>query len=132
MEYQFKKFEERNVRLEDRVTITRSNQIGFPTKFYQDNGIKNFKYVVLFWDQKNKAIGIHFTNAEEQKSTFSIIHNKKYGGNAAVRSFFRINNIDPKIYYGRYNWKKHKLEEVGSIFVIELKERKTDQKATSS
>jgi len=41
MPYNFKKFEGRNARLESRITITKSNSIGFPTKFYVDNKIKD-------------------------------------------------------------------------------------------
>lgn len=123
MDYQFKKFKKKNVRQENRITITKSNQIGFPTKFYQNNGIKNFKYVVLFWDKNNKAIGIHFTNDEKEKNKFSIIHSKKYGGSVVVRSFFREYNIDPKIYHRRYEWEKHNLEGVGKIFVVRIKEK---------
>ena len=122
MEYQFKKFEGKNIRLEDRITITKSNSIGLPTKFYQDNGIKNFKYTILFWDEKNKAIGIHFTN-EEQRSGFKIIHGQKYGGQIVVRSFLKSYNIDPRLYYGRYEWEKYNLEEVGEVFVIKLMEK---------
>lgn len=108
--------------MEDRITITKSNSIGLPTKFYQDNQIKNFKYATLFWDEKNKAIGIHFAN-EEEKSGFKIIHGKKYGGQIVVRSFLKSYNIDPQVYYGRYEWEKHELEGVGEVFVIRLKER---------
>lgn len=124
MDYNFKKFEGRNVRLEDRITITKSNSIGFPMKYYRDNAIKNKKYVVLFYDDVKKAIGIHFMNNEEEKNKFSIIHSKAgYGGSVVVRSFFRTYNIDPKLYYGRYEWEKINYEGVGEIFVINLKER---------
>jgi len=123
MEYKFKKFEKKNIRQENRISITKSNQIGFPTKFYQDNKINKFKYVVLFWDRENKAIGIHFTNDEKEENRFSIIHSKKYGGSVVVRSFFKSCNINPKIYHGRYEWEKYNLEGVGEIFVIKLKER---------
>ncbi len=124
MEYNFKKFEGVNSRSEDRITITKNNSIGFPTKFYNDNNIKRFEYVLLFWDIKNKAIGIKFTNEESEKSKFKIIHSKiGYGGSITARSFFRGNNIDPKIYCGRYEWKKEKAEGIGEIFIIELKER---------
>lgn len=129
MEYQFKKFEGRNIRQENRITITKSNSIGFPQKFYRDNGIKNFRYVVLFWDEGNKAVGVYFTNDEKEKNKFTIIHSKKgYGGGVVVRSFFRMYNIDPKIYHGRYEWGKYNLEGVGEIFVIKLKERELKNK----
>ena len=73
MEYHFKKFDKRNVRLESRMTITKSNSFGFPTKFSEDNNIKQFKYVVLFYDKDSRAIGIHFTNREEEQNSFSLI-----------------------------------------------------------
>lgn len=122
MEYQFKKFEKKNVRMESRITLTKSNSIGLPDKFYRDNGIKNFKYAVLYWDEKNKAIGIHFTNKEDENG-FKIIHGQKYGAQIVVRSFLKENNINPKIYHGRYDYGKHNLEGVGELFVIKLKER---------
>jgi len=122
MTYQFKKFEKKNIRQENRITLTKSNSIGFPQKFYQDNGIKNFKYAVLFFDEKSKAIGIYFTSGEE-KGGFKIIHGQKYGAQIVVRSFLKENNINPEIYHGRYEWKKYNLEGVGEVFVIELKAR---------
>lgn len=123
MEYQFQKFEGKNTRLENRITITKSNQIGFPTKFYQDNGIKNFKYVLLFWDAGNRAIGIHFTNNEKEENTVKIIHSTKgYGGSVLARSFFRTYGIDPQKNRGRYEWEKYNLTGTGEVFVIKLKE----------
>lgn len=122
MKYQFKKFEKKNIRLENRITLTKSNSIGFPQKFYQDNGIKNFKYAVLFWDEENKAVGIYFTN-EEEKGGFKIIHNPKYGAQIVIRSFLRENNINPEVYRGRYEWEKYNLEGVGEVFVIKLREK---------
>ncbi|MFA6548295.1 MAG: hypothetical protein WCT11_05190 [Candidatus Magasanikbacteria bacterium] len=129
MEFNFKKFEGRNVRQEDRITLTKSHSIGFPQKFYNDNNIKSFKSAVLFWDDANKAIGVLFTNDESEKNKFSIIHSKEgYGGSVVARSFLRFNNIDPKIYHGRYEWEKHNQEGVGDLFVIKLREVKESVK----
>ncbi|HRY59778.1 MAG TPA: hypothetical protein P5096_00095 [Patescibacteria group bacterium] len=122
--YNFKKFEGRNLRLEDRITITKSNSIGFPQKFYIDNGIKDIKFVVLFWDEGSKAIGIQFTNSETEKNKFSILHSKQgYGGSVVARSFFRSNNIDPKEFHGRYKWEKYDMPEVGEVYVVNLKKK---------
>ena len=44
MGYNFQKFEGRNVRLENRITITKSNSIGFPSKFYDDNKISTLTH----------------------------------------------------------------------------------------
>lgn len=123
MEYNFKKFDKKNVRMESRITITKSNQIGFPTKFYQDNGIKDFKCVILFWDDGNQAIGIYFTNNEKEKGSFKIIHsNQGYGGSIIARSFFRTHGIDPQKYHGKYEWQKYNLSGTGEVFVVQLKE----------
>ena len=121
--FNFKKFEGVHQKIENRITVTRSHSIGLPTKFSVDNAIKSFKYVTLYWDEGNKAIGIHFTNDEAEKDKLSIMHNDKYGGGIGARNFFRANNIDPKIYYGRYNWEIHEMNGVGKLYVIKLKVR---------
>lgn len=129
--YQFKKFENTNARLEDRITLTRSGSIGFPTKFYQDNGIKEFRYVILFFDELKQAVGLQFANNQEEKNKFSIIHNKfGHGGAIVVRSFLKTYNIDPGEYYGRYSWSKENLPDTGELFVIELKKRDTAEEKT--
>ncbi|MFH0739923.1 MAG: hypothetical protein V1819_02430 [bacterium] len=121
MDYQFKKFEDRNIKSENRITLTKSHSIGLPNKFYQDNEIKNFTYAVLYWDEKNQAIGIYFTS-EKEKAGFKIIHGQKYGGQIVIRSFLKSNNINPEIYHGRYEWEKHNLEGAETLFVIKLQE----------
>ena len=120
-EYNFIKFEGRNSRFENRITVTKSDSIGFPTKFCEDNGIKNFDYIILYWDGAQKAIGINFTNNKEEKSRFSMIKSQKYGANVVARSFFRNYSINPKEYHGRYSWSKEKLPDNSLLFVIKLK-----------
>ena len=122
MNYQFQEFKGRNVRLEKRITITKSSSIGFPQKFYQDNEIKNYKFIVFYWDKINQAIGIRFTNNKEEQNRFSIIHSKiGYGGSVAARSFLKTYNIDPQKYHGRYEWKKEDIEGIGEMYIIDLK-----------
>jgi hypothetical protein len=126
MNFEFKKFEQTNIRLENRITITKSNTFGFPTKFSEDNNIKSFKYVVLFYDKKSNAIGIHFTNDEEEKNKFSIIKYKKYGASIIATSFFKLNSIDTKKYHGRYHWKIINYDNVGKLYVIKLNDKNFD------
>ena len=128
MEYNFQKFEGRNVRQENRITITKSNSIGFPSKFYNNNKIKDFKYVILYWDGGNKAIGIKFTNEESEKSKFTIIHSKiGYGGSVVARSFFKMYEIDPKVYHGRYDWEKQNIEGVGEVYAIKIEKKERNE-----
>lgn len=133
MDYHFKEFTGRNTRQENRLTITRSCSIGLPTKFFNDNKIENYKYAVLFYDEEKKAIGILFTSDESKENKFSIIRNKTgFGGGITVRSFFKSYNIDPAIYFGRYDYQKINLEGVGEIFVINLKENQKSIPTTNA
>jgi len=122
----FKKFTKTNQRSESRITITSSFSFGFPTKFYNDNKIDRYKYVILFHDLEENAVGIHFTNNEDEKHKFTIIRGNKYGGSIIATSFFKVNNINPRTYKGRYSWKKQRIPEVGELYVIKLEEK--DQK----
>lgn len=123
-----KKFEGRNIRLENRITVTKSNSIGFPQKFSKDNNIDDFKYVILFWDEDSKIIGIKFSNDEAEKNKFSIIKSKAgYGGSAVIRSFFKAYNIDLEKYHGRYEYEKQNVDGIGEVYTIKLRERKNTQ-----
>lgn len=120
-DFNFIKFQGMHGRTEDRITITKSESIGFPTKFYKDNGIDNFKYVVLFYDSEKKAVGVHFTNSEEEKNKFTIIKSKQgYGGSIIARSFFRGLGIEANKYRNRYKWSKSNIDGIGEIYVINL------------
>lgn len=120
MEYSFQKFEGTNVRLENRITITKSKAIGFPTEFSDKNDVKTYKYAVLYFDKTAKAIGIMFSNEEGTNDRFSLIKSPKYGASIIAQSFFKANGIDPIKYHGRYVWKKVPMEGAGELFVIEL------------
>lgn len=128
MDYNFKKFDKRNIRVEDRITITKSNTFGFPTKFSVDNNIKRYKYVILYYDKNKKAIGLHFTNDEEDKNKFSVNKHEKYGASVIARSFFRTNSIDTKVHHGRYKWKTQKIDNIGKLFIIELDNKNLENK----
>lgn len=123
MEYNFKKHEDVHGRFETRISITGVHSFGFPAKFYVDNNLKDYKYVVLFWDAENKAIGIQFSNNEQEKSKLTLVRSTKYGASLSAKSFFTKNKIDPKKYKGRYEWKKVQVPDVGEVFVIEPKEK---------
>lgn len=119
--YNWQKFEKTNVRQESRITITKSNSFGFPTKFFQDNNIGNYTHVVLFFDQNEQVIGIHFTNDEGEKHKFSILKSKQgHGASVVATSFFKTYNLDSGKLHGRYEWQKDNPEGIGELFVIKL------------
>lgn len=126
--YNFKKFEKTNQKNETRITVTASNSIGFPKKFYEDNHVENWKYVVLFYDEQEKAIGIQFTNSEEEKHKFTLIKsNAGYGASIVATSFFKTKSIDSKAYRNRYVYEKITQEGIGELFVIKLELHKETQ-----
>ncbi len=124
--YNFKKHTLVGKRFEDRITVTRSRQIGFPTQFYADNSIRDFKYAVLYFDETKNAIGVKFA-AEPEEGGISINRHKEYGGYISATSFFKANRINTKKFAGRYDYSKVPLTSLGldgsgNLFVIELKE----------
>src|SRR3989344_6450105 len=124
-QYNLQKFEFVNKRRTNRgISIRGSGAIAFPAKLYDDNNIKNYKYVVLYLDKQQKLLGIHLTSDEEEKSRFSITRSKQaYGGYITVHSFFKVNDIDPKKYAGEYPWKKISFDGK-DLFLINLNEKK--------
>lgn len=130
-ELKFQKFTNLHQRHENRISVTSSNSFGFPRKFFKDNKIGRYKYVVLYYDRGNKAIGFYFTSSEEEKHKFSIIRSKQgYGGSVVATSFFKTYNLNPRLYRGKYDWEKKKIEGIGELFIIKLRERKPKQANT--
>lgn len=124
--YNFKKFTGVNSRMEDRISITKSSAIGFPMKFYNDNNLASFNYVILFYDAEKKAIAIQFSNDETEKNKFKIVkYGHAYGGGIGAKSFFRGIGIDPALYAGKYEPKKEPLEGIGEVFIITISEAKS-------
>lgn len=125
MQISLKKFTKTNARFENRISLTKSNSIGFPTNFYKDNGVKDMKYAVLYYDEDNKVIGIRFTN-EKEDGVFSIAHsNQGYGGSIIVTSFLNSHKIPVKTYAHKYKWEKKSAESLGlsdsgDIFFFQL------------
>lgn len=122
MAYNFKKFENTHGRYESRITITSGKSIGFPTKFFKENNIDSYKFVVLYFDEEQKAIGIQFSNDENEQHKFTIIKSKDgYGGSVVATSFFKKYEIDTKTHKGKYDWE---IEDTpfGNMFIIKLKE----------
>lgn len=122
--YNLKKFENTNQRTENRITITKSMSFGFPTKFYQDNKLDEYKYVVIYYDKEQGVVAFNFNNNQEEKHKFTMMKSTKgYGAGIVATSFFKTNNLDPAIYHGKYDWEKTNMEGVGELFVIKLKEK---------
>lgn len=129
----FEKFEDTNKRQEDRITVTGHSSFGFPTKFYHDNNIAQFKYVTLFHNPDLGEVGFLFHSDEAEKHKFTILKSKQgYGGSIVASSFFRTKGLNPKTYRNRYEWRKENLPDIGELFVIKLKPREEPKKEGAS
>ena len=44
-----------------------SNSFGFPKMFYEENKLESFKYLVIFYNPDENAVGFQFTSSEDEK-----------------------------------------------------------------
>lgn len=122
MEFKFERFEKIGGRYNNySISISTSYGIGFNAGFYHKENVKLYKYVVLFYDKKRKAIGFLFTNNEKEKGVFKISHVKNSSGLTVARSFFNANQIDVKSNKGRYEPKIAEDGTSGRLYYISLK-----------
>ncbi|MGD8373612.1 MAG: hypothetical protein PVI21_02020 [Candidatus Woesebacteria bacterium] len=112
------------------ANITRNYAINFSSGFGEENGIAKFKYAVLYFDKKDCAIGVKFTNNATEEAKF--VAGKKQassGVTVIARSFFKKYDIDlekyDKIRYAPYKTKLRDIgiDEPGIMYVIKLEER---------
>jgi hypothetical protein len=129
MDYSFIKHTKVGKRFEERITVTRNRALGLPTQFCEDNNVKDYKFAVLFYDKEKNAIGIKFSNDENEEGKISITKNNQgYGAHILATSLFKANRINTKKYAGRYDYTKVPLRDVGfdedgTLFVINLIEK---------
>ena len=119
--YNFQKFTKTHSQTDDRISITKSSTIGLTGHFVRQNLNNKPRWVVLYFDAKQMAIGVRFTN-EDEEGKISIIYSKEgYGAMINVRSFLRLNNINVDTVKGKHVWKKQNIDGVGELYVFELK-----------
>src|SRR3989338_5095460 len=127
------KFTNVNKRREERLTVTRSGALGFPSQFYLDNNVKDYKYTVLYFDQDQMQVALQFSNDDNEKDKISIIHSKTgNGGYIQARNFFKSCKLDPGVYVGRYEYSKETDPGIGQLLVIKLKEKSQDEQKENS
>ncbi|OGK29058.1 hypothetical protein A3B50_00720 [Candidatus Roizmanbacteria bacterium RIFCSPLOWO2_01_FULL_40_42] len=130
MSFSWEKYEKRNQKFVDAITVTKTGSIGLPKHFYNLHKINQFKYITLFFDKSQKALGIKFSNDDsEKKSSFKINPSEHgYGANIIARSFFKTYNLDTLLYYGKYPYEIDESNaEIGNLYVIKLKEKNQEE-----
>lgn len=126
------KLHEREVkRYIDAISLTKSNQIGFPTSMFNEHHIERFDCAYLYWNAESSEIGVEFSNETNDKRTFKVIRSKNYGGYLSVSSFLMANKIDPSLYAGRYDYRVVKMRDLGAdkdgaMFIFKIKRADVD------
>lgn len=122
MQYKFKKFERDYTQGDAVISIASDNTIRFSAKFCKTTPIRESNYAILFFDEKNQAIGILPSKTKEKG--FFTITKERFSASISASSFMKANNLDPKLYRGQYNWTQESVPQVGKLFVVNLKDKK--------
>lgn len=118
MTYSFVKFSGVYPRGDAKIAINKSGLIRLSPGFCKAANIASFKYAVLFYDSNNKATAFKFTKLSED-GAFKITRDRN-AGTISAKSFMNANNLMLRSNFGRYNWKKLTIPNIGEVFVIEL------------
>lgn len=114
-------------RVVDKITITTARQFNFPSAMYRKNGLSKFKAAKLFYNKKDRKIGIEFVQSQEEGS-FKLItsgEDGKHGAYIVAKNFFFLNDIKPPKKAKRYGYQKVALKTLGAdrsgtMFVLDL------------
>lgn len=117
-QYKFVKFDGIYSRGDAKIGLNKSGLIRLSSGFCRINNILLFKYVVLYYDDLNKAIAFKFTNQREDGVL--AVTKDTTGATVSVKSFMNANRLELRSYFGRYDWKKQTINGVGEVFIIEL------------
>lgn len=121
-QYNFKKFTKKGAKLTNySISLTGSYSFGFNSGFYDREGIRNYKKVVLYYDPIKKAVAFQFTNEESTEGAFTIIHsNVGKTGSVTAKSFIMNNSLNIGEYRGKKIPQKIHQDEIGDLYVIHI------------
>ena len=118
MIYNFIRFSGVYPRGDTKIGINKSGLIRLSSGFCRETNISKYKHCILFFDKKNFAVALKFTDNKEE----GILKVTKDGTGATISgtSFMKANGLSLKAYSGRYNWKKTNIQGIGEVIIIEL------------
>jgi hypothetical protein len=123
--YSFEEFTSFGSKFSSKISLGLSAGFGFSAGFYNRYNLKDSTALKMFYDKDKMAVGFKFLKSVENGSVK--LKQRTTGGYVAARSFLGKYGIEPKKYAGRYDPKEVMDENLGKIYVIELKEKKDDQ-----
>ncbi len=114
-----------STRIIEGISITRVGRIGLPKYFITQHSIHRGTRAYLYWDKRNSAIAIDFTN-DDDPTAWPIIFTQAYGAFINANRFFRFNKLAPDQHIGRYTYTKMSGEQANmpyvpsDVFVVDL------------
>ena|ERR1700722_8995688 len=114
--YNFVRFTGVVPRGDTKIAINKSGLIRLSSGFCRITDILKFRYVLLFYDEINKAIAFKFTNTKEEGVL--TVTKDKTGATISATSFIKANNLNQRS--KRYDWEKLNIPAIGEVFVINL------------
>lgn len=105
------------------ISISKAHSFGFNSGFYHRNNIKNFKFVVLFYNKQENSIGFLFSN-DELDGKFTVTHSEnRTSGGVTCRSFFSNYDLKCGEMAGQYLPQEISHPNFGKMFVIDLNKK---------
>ena len=123
--YSFEEFTSFGSKFTSKISLGGTGGFGFSSGFYNRYGLKDSVALKLFYDKSKMAVGFKFLKNAESGSVK--LKPRETGGYVAARSFLGKYGIDPVKYTGRYDPREVMDENLGKIYVIELKEKQNHQ-----
>lgn len=120
-QYSFTRFDGVHQRGDNKIAINRGGLIRLSVGFCRVTNVRDFKYVVLFYDSNNKAIAFKFT-VNQAMGALKLTKDKA-SLTISAKLFFMMNNLEEKNCLGRYQWQKLSLPNIGEVYVIELNKK---------
>ena len=124
-EYKFEEFTSFGSKFSPKISLGATGGFGFSSGFYNRYNLKDSVALKLFYDKSKMAVGFKFLKDIETGSVK--LKPRETGGYVAARSFLGKYGIDPARYAGRYDPQEIMDDNLGKVYVIELKEKQDDK-----
>ncbi len=118
----FERFTARGRSYAPKVSIWKRGQIGLSQGAVERFGLRNFKYVVMFYDSENKMIGLKFTN-DEQEEGAAKMNVKPNGAMFTAKSFLDYYDIE----YKETEQYEIRHDKEADLYVFNLREAESEQ-----
>lgn len=121
-EYNFSEFKDAGGRFKSIISLGEKSGFGLSSGFTNAYELKGVIGVKMYFDQSKMAVAFKFLKSKEDGMLSVKLRDENKGGYIGGQSFIGKFKIDQSKYAGRYTPKEIKDDNLGRIFVIELKE----------